>query len=526
MSDNHIKFHEDAPNMADTRLKVENAMNIQGFILNEETTTPRETVGVKGTPRIIPDTTYDNRERQRRRSPSPAPREEKRRNRDDRDRDENRHRDEDSRRHSKRRNRSPPPKKHEEPGDSYEDLDDDDRKMMEELANPEKKKQEVPSDLFKDNNEDAEESKEDYPPDFTRDRDRDRDRDRGRDRDRDRDRDRYRDRDRRRSSEHHKPSPNNAWSPSKRDSDRRDFEDDTKWGYNEPEMSPEEEFKRKQELLEGFDKLARKGVRVHRVFDINSDVRDMETEYNRLFKQREIENGIKLLRKVMMGFVTVAEFLNNRYNPFDLDLDGWSEVVMSEVDTYDDIFEELYEKYHTKVTAAPEIRLMFTLGGSAVMFHLTNTMFKSALPGMNPSMAKGMQKMAMNAMKGGLGGLTGGGGQQGGFGSGLPVPSRNPEQQAKLFGNDPEISRPRPQQSGRIPPRHNPQAGTTTRHISPKRREMRGPQDSDLNDILKDLNMPDDAGVGTDIEALLNSDESEETKHISLKNKDGITLKR
>jgi hypothetical protein len=534
---NHIKFNEENSAFDGTKMNIENKVNIQGLILNEEPS--RDAISSKPSSRVIPDTVYDQNIRNRN-APDRFPEEDKRdRRHSDRDRGGRGgdREDRERRRHSggDRRRSQSPPKKHEEPGDSFEDLDDDDRKMMEELANPEKKKLEQPDNLFKNNDEDAEESKEDYPPDYARS---DRGGSGGRDRDRDRDRDRYRDRDRRESGSSHKPSPSNAWSPPRKASDepnRRDFEDDSKWGYNEPEMSPEDELKRKQELLEGFDKLARKGVRIHRVFDINSDVRDMEAEYNRLVKQREIENSIKFQRKMLMAFVTGVEFLNNRYNPFDLDLDGWSEIVMSDVDNYDDIFEELYEKYHTKVNMAPELRLMFTLGGSAVMFHLTNTMFKSALPGMNPNMAKGMQKMAMGAMRGGLGG---GGNRQtasssaqapGGFPAPrpMPVPSRNPNNQAKLFGNDPEISRPAaPQQSTRIS-RHQPQAGTTTRRTSKGngvRREMRGPKTSDLDDILNDLNLPDNDGVGTDIEALLNSDESEETKHISFK-KDGITLK-
>ena len=37
---------------------------------------------------------------------------------------------------------------------------------------------------------------------------------------------------------------------------------------------------------------------------------------------------------------------------------------------------ELAEKYGGDSEMAPEIRLLFTLAGSAFMFHLTNTMFK------------------------------------------------------------------------------------------------------------------------------------------------------
>ena len=49
---------------------------------------------------------------------------------------------------------------------------------------------------------------------------------------------------------------------------------------------------------------------------------------------------------------------------------------------------------------------------------------------------------------------------------------------------------------------------------------------ADLDDILNDLNLPDNDGINTDIEALLHSDDSEETKHVTLKRREdsGITL--
>ena len=38
-------------------------------------------------------------------------------------------------------------------------------------------------------------------------------------------------------------------------------------------------------------------------------------------------------------------FMNNKFDPFDVKLDGWSEVVSENLGEYDDIFEELYHKY-------------------------------------------------------------------------------------------------------------------------------------------------------------------------------------
>ena len=71
---------------------------------------------------------------------------------------------------------------------------------------------------------------------------------------------------------------------------------------------------------------------------------------------------------------------------------------------YDDVFEELHEKYQSKSNLPPELKLLFMLAGSGFMFHLTNTMFKSSLPGMddimkqNPDLMKQFAQATASSM--------------------------------------------------------------------------------------------------------------------------------
>jgi hypothetical protein len=91
---------------------------------------------------------------------------------------------------------------------------------------------------------------------------------------------------------------------------------------------------------------------------------------------------------------------------------------------YDEIFGELHEKYKSKAKMSPELKLLFQLGGSAIMLHMTNTMFKSALPGMddimrqNPELMQQFTQAAVSSMSGGSG-MGGGGGGGNGRGSGF-----------------------------------------------------------------------------------------------------------
>ena len=160
----------------------------------------------------------------------------------------------------------------------------------------------------------------------------------------------------------------------------------------------------KIDLIYKFKKLEGQGIRTTMNYNMNSQLEDMRNEYFKLKKQREIDNSIKFQRKVMMAAITGIEFLNNKFDPFDVKLDGWSESVNENIIDYDEVFEELAEKYGGKSEIAPEIKLLMMIGSSAFMFHLTNTLFKSSIPGMddimkqNPDLMKQFAKAAVGSI--------------------------------------------------------------------------------------------------------------------------------
>jgi hypothetical protein len=130
----------------------------------------------------------------------------------------------------------------------------------------------------------------------------------------------------------------------------------------------------------------------------------MMGEYETIMEEKSKQNSIKFQGNMLMAAINGIEFLNNRFDPFDIKLDGWSEQVNENINDYDEIFAELYEKYKSRASMAPELKLLFQLGGSAMMVHLTNTMFKSAMPGMddilrqNPDLMRQFQNAAVNSM--------------------------------------------------------------------------------------------------------------------------------
>lgn len=132
----------------------------------------------------------------------------------------------------------------------------------------------------------------------------------------------------------------------------------------------------KADLLNRISRLSKKGLQTSSRFTIYSDIEDIRAEYKRLTYSIEVEQSIKFQRRMLVACVSGIEFLNKKFDPFDLELDGWSENIMENQEDYDGVFEELFQKYRSKVSVAPEIKLMFMVGGSAMMFHLSKSMFK------------------------------------------------------------------------------------------------------------------------------------------------------
>tara|TARA_B100001248_G_C27392792_1_gene463486 strand:- start:2918 stop:3595 length:678 start_codon:yes stop_codon:yes gene_type:complete len=137
---------------------------------------------------------------------------------------------------------------------------------------------------------------------------------------------------------------------------------------------------------------------------MDSKIEDIRSEYRTLKKQRDLQKSVKFSREMLMACVGGIEFLNGKFDPLDIKLEGWSESVMENIDNYDEVFEELYDKYNEKVDVAPEIRLIMMVGGSAFMYHLTNSLFKSAIPNVNdilkqnPDLMQNIQQATMNTM--------------------------------------------------------------------------------------------------------------------------------
>ena len=173
---------------------------------------------------------------------------------------------------------------------------------------------------------------------------------------------------------------------------------------NEPKLTKEEMLREKFKYLRKLEALEKKGVELSKKYSMESSLQEMMGEYETIMDEKTKQNSVKFQGNMLMAVINGIEFLNSKFDPFDIKLDGWSEQIQENVTDYDEIFGELHEKYKSKATMAPELKLLFQLGGSAMMVHMTNTMFKSAMPGMddilrqNPDLMRSFQNAAVNSM--------------------------------------------------------------------------------------------------------------------------------
>ena len=228
--------------------------------------------------------------------------------------------------------------------------------------------------------------------------------------------------------------------------------------------NPDKPVEQKETLRERFSYLRKledleaKGVKLTKRYSMDSSLEEMKGEYENIVSEKEKANNVKFQGKMLMACITGIEFLNSKFDPFDIKLDGWAEQFSENITDYDEIFAELHEKYRNKAKLAPELKLLFQLGGSAIMLHMTNTMFKSSMPGLddimrqNPELMQKFTQAAMSSVGPGLSGFM------------------NTVQPPREFARqEPNYSRPEVREVRTEKPRP----------------EMKGP--SDINDILNGL---------------------------------------
>ena len=160
-------------------------------------------------------------------------------------------------------------------------------------------------------------------------------------------------------------------------------------------MSDREMRRKKRAMIKKLDEWFDKGLIKHNSnFNMDSDFNEVEDEYETALDDKRKKDSIKLQGWWFTTLVNSLEYANAAFDPFGINLDGWGEQINEDIDSYEEIFAELHEKYKGG-KMAPEISLLLRLGFSGAVLNITNKALSTATPGFNDVIRQSPELMKM-----------------------------------------------------------------------------------------------------------------------------------
>ena len=129
-------------------------------------------------------------------------------------------------------------------------------------------------------------------------------------------------------------------------------------------------------------------------FNNDSSFEDIEDEYESALEDKRKRDSVKIQQNWMITMINTIEYGNSMFDPFGVNLDGWGEAISEDVESYEEIFGELYEKYKGG-KMSPELSLLLRLGFSASVVHFSNKALSTATPGFNDVIKQSPELMKM-----------------------------------------------------------------------------------------------------------------------------------
>lgn len=160
-------------------------------------------------------------------------------------------------------------------------------------------------------------------------------------------------------------------------------------------LSDREKRRKKRLMIKKLEEWYEKGlVKNITHFNMDSVYEEVEDEYETALEDKRKKDSIKLQGWWFMTFVNSVEYANAAFDPFGLNLDGWGEQINEDIDSYEEIFSELHDKYKGG-KMAPELSLLLRIGFSAAVVNFTNKALSSATPGFNDVIKQSPELMRM-----------------------------------------------------------------------------------------------------------------------------------
>ena len=169
-------------------------------------------------------------------------------------------------------------------------------------------------------------------------------------------------------------------------------------------MSEREMRRKKRIMIKKMEEWSEKGMlKNYSNFNLDSAFDEIEDEYETALEDKRKKDSVKLQGWWFTTLINSLEYANSAFDPFGINLDGWGETITDDLDSYDEIFSELHEKYKGG-KMAPELNLLLRIGFSAAVTNFTNKALSTSVPGFNdvirqsPELMKAFTNATVGAM--------------------------------------------------------------------------------------------------------------------------------
>ena len=160
-------------------------------------------------------------------------------------------------------------------------------------------------------------------------------------------------------------------------------------------VNEREKRRKKRAMIKNLEQWHEKGLlkNISR-FTMDSSYDEVEDEYESALDDKRKRDAVKMQQNWMITAINTIEYGNSMFDPFGISLDGWGESISEDIDSYDEIFEQLHEKYKGG-KMSPELSLLMRLGFSASVIHFSNKALSTAAPGFNDVIRQSPELMRM-----------------------------------------------------------------------------------------------------------------------------------
>jgi len=147
--------------------------------------------------------------------------------------------------------------------------------------------------------------------------------------------------------------------------------------YDSKQMSEKEKRIKKRTMMDELERWYEKGyIKDNMHFHRDSPYEEVEEEYDSVLEKIRRKKSINLQKDILYNVMNFIEFSNSWVDPFGLKLEGLADKTTEELDSYEDIFGELYDKWKGG-KVPPELALLCKVGFSIAMLHMSNNVLSS-----------------------------------------------------------------------------------------------------------------------------------------------------